>query len=172
MMNQVYTRLTYASTATFASNSHGGIEANVARILLQSRKNNSHVGVGGVLHYGNGYFFQCLEGPRDRVNALYRKISKDSRHKDVQVLSMVTIDTPLFNRWSMKYLRLEENLSALLKTIGQDAFNPYQLNDDMIDGLLKACVAGKDPIAELGAEAPAQKDNSVTRWWRRIWQTG
>ncbi|UTA48342.1 BLUF domain-containing protein [Simiduia sp. 21SJ11W-1] len=170
-MTQIYTRLTYASTATFATNSRGGIESDVARILLQSRKNNSHVGVGGVLHYGNGYFFQCLEGPRDRVNALYQKISEDPRHKNVQVLSMVTISARLFDRWSMKYLPLEENLSALLKQIGQVNFNPYFLNDDMINGLLKACVEGKDPIAELGTEAPKQQDNAVTRLWRRIWQT-
>ncbi|WP_024330367.1 BLUF domain-containing protein [Simiduia agarivorans] len=169
-MTQIYTRLTYASTATFLTNSRGGIEADVARILLQSRKNNSHAGVGGVLHYGNGYFFQCLEGPRDQVNALYRKISKDSRHKNVQVLSMVTINKRLFDRWSMKYLPLEENLTASLKKIGQDAFNPYLLSDSMIDDLLKACVIGQDPTAKMTTEAPKKKDSSVAGWWRRIWQ--
>lgn len=168
-MSKPLVRLTYASTATFPSDVKGGIEAEVARILLQSRKNNPKDELGGVLHYGNGYFFQCLEGPREKVNQAYQKILKDPRHKEVQVLNTISIRRRLFNEWSMKYLPLEENLSQLLKARGQSKFNPYVLNDKDIDELLKACVTGKDPVADLGKNNPKQEENALTRWWKGFW---
>jgi hypothetical protein len=168
-MSQQLVRLTYASTATFESDAKGGIEAEVARILLQSRKNNPKNELGGVLHYGNGYFFQCLEGPRDHVNRTYQKLLKDPRHKNVQVLTTASIKDRLFKDWSMKYLALEENLSQLLKARGQTSFNPYALDEQAIDELLEACVSGKDPIAELGASEDKHGDNSLTRWWKSFW---
>lgn len=168
-MSQPLTRLTYASTATFKSDVKGGIESSVARILLQSRRNNPKAGLGGVLHYGNGYFFQCLEGSREQVNRAYHKISEDHRHSDVQVISSLSIEKRLFSDWSMKYLPLEENLNALIKARGQKQFNPYEMDDAMVDALLKACVKGVDPIAELGETTANRQDNPVTRWWKSIW---
>lgn len=168
-MSQPFIRLTYASKATFASDLRGGIESEVARILLQSRRNNPKDDIGGVLHFGNGYFFQCLEGPRDKVSQVYQKLSDDSRHTNVQVLSTVSIDKRLFSDWSMKYLPLEENLSKLLKERGQNQFNPYEMDDDMIEALLKACVYGTDPISDLGESTDKRSDNPVTRWWKSIW---
>ena len=169
-MPQPLVRLTYASTATFQSDIKGGIESEVARVLLQSRRNNPKANLGGVLHFGNGYFFQCLEGPRDQVNRVYQKISQDTRHRNVQVLSTQSVDQRLFSDWSMKYLPLEENLSRLLETHGQKQFDPYGLNDTMIDALLHACVYGVDPIAELGQTSADQSDNALTTWWKKLFQ--
>ncbi|WMS87871.1 BLUF domain-containing protein [Pleionea litopenaei] len=102
MQNQLI-RLTYASTATFKTDIKGGIESEVARILLQSRRNNSRIAVGGVLHYGDGYFFQCLEGDESAVKSTLQRISQDQRHRDVQILLNVQIQRRLFEDWSMKY---------------------------------------------------------------------
>ena len=56
-------QLIYASRATFAPNlASGGIEKEVGRVLVQSRRNNPKKEIGGVLYYGDGCFFQCLEG--------------------------------------------------------------------------------------------------------------
>ena len=52
-------RLIYVSTARFkAAKSHEGIEPTVARILMSSRSKNPQHQIGGVLYYGDGYFFQ------------------------------------------------------------------------------------------------------------------
>ena len=54
-------RLIYVSRANFEpAKESGGIEPTVARILMQSRRNNPKEQIGGVLYFGDGYFFQCL----------------------------------------------------------------------------------------------------------------
>jgi hypothetical protein len=168
-MSKLLTRLTYASTATFKGNINGGIESEVARILLQSRRNNSKAKLGGVLHYGEGYFFQCLEGPRDQVNETYKRIGLDERHSDIQILTSHNVEKRMFKNWSMKYLPLEENLNRILKQNGQKKFNPYIFDNNMIEELLKACVTSIDPIADLGQEGSNKKDNAQTSWWKRFW---
>jgi hypothetical protein len=55
-MLEPFIHLTYASTTTFTSNVNRGIESAVARILLQSCRNNPEAGLGGVLHFREGYF--------------------------------------------------------------------------------------------------------------------
>jgi hypothetical protein len=168
-MTDSYIRLTYASTANFLSNKGGGIESEVARILMQSRGNNSRVDVGGVLHFGNGYFFQCLEGPKDQVNDIFSRIGKDNRHKAVQILSSKVVNERLFDKWSMKYLQLERSLTAVLVDMGQKNFNPYQLDDSMIDNLLNACIELNDASADTSPTEEKRPSHPLVLWWKRKW---
>ena len=81
------TRIIYISRSTFKwSVNDGGIEPAVARILSKSRINNRKNGLVGVLYFGEGCFFQCLEGETATIEALYAKLLKDPRHKDLKVL--------------------------------------------------------------------------------------
>jgi hypothetical protein len=162
-------RLTYASTATFQSNKSGGIEVEVARILSASRRNNQAQHVGGVLHYGEGYFFQALEGERETVDKLYNHIASDPRHRDVQMLSSAAINERMFQDWSMKYVPLEDDIQRLLDRHGID-FNPYRFDERIVEEFLKLCVHGEDPTEEL--EARAERDAASGRdsrpWWKRL----
>ena len=73
-------RLIYASKSTNpAADNYGGVQVDVGRILMQSRKNNPKFEIGGVLYFSNNYFFQCLEGRQDVVNKLYNRIAEDQR---------------------------------------------------------------------------------------------
>lgn len=168
-MTDALIRLTYASTATFESNKSGGIEVEVARILSASRRNNQAKQVGGVLHYGEGYFFQALEGDRATVEALYNHIAADPRHRDVQVLSSTTVNERLFEDWSMKYVPLEDQIQRLLDRHGID-FNPYCFDDRIIHEFLQLCVTGEDPTEAL--EAQAERDAAAGKdtrpWWKRL----
>ncbi|WP_233128838.1 BLUF domain-containing protein [Halovibrio salipaludis] len=153
MSNAALVRLTYASTATFEPNESGGIEVSVGQILAESRRNNKKRRIGGVLHYGNGYFFQCLEGERDAVSDCYQRISGDSRHRDVKALSFEDIDQRMFPDWSMKYLPVADEVSRLLAKRNQ-AFNPYAFDDAMVSELLEACAQGKDPTEATAGTKP------------------
>lgn len=145
-------RLTYASTATFQQQRDAaGIEVNVARILMQSRQNNARDHVGGVLHFGDGYFFQCLEGERQAVNRTYARIGEDPRHRDVQLLTLDEVGEGMFSDWSMKYVAIEKNIDAVLARFGFKSFNPYRFDKRVIDSLLEACIHGHDPT---GASIP------------------
>ncbi len=163
-------RLTYASTATFAPNQYGGIEVEVGRILTQSRRNNRDRQVGGVLHYGQGYFFQALEGERQAVNETYARIEGDPRHRDVKTLSFNPVSERLFQDWSMKYVPVQNHIQALLERHGIP-FDPYRFNHAFIEEFLALCVQGQDPTA--GEQAPGSGAGTgapaaVRPWWKRL----
>jgi hypothetical protein len=141
-------RLSYASTATFEEKPNAvGIEVNVGRILMQSRRNNARMAIGGVLHYGDGCFFQCLEGEREAVEQTYQRIGEDSRHRDVEVLALNQVNERLFRDWSMKYVAIEKEIAALVKASGSKRFNPYEFDEALIQRLLENCVRSQDPTA-------------------------
>lgn len=130
-------RLVYASRANFKSSpALQGIEPTVARILMQSRKNNPRQKIGGVLYYGNGYFFQCLEGESDAVNRLISKLRQDERHRDLEIVKLSQVRQRLFSNWSMKYIALESDVRDLLARFGVKQFDPYQFSDEVIDGMV------------------------------------
>ena len=107
-------QITYASRSTFAAAAgHRNIESNVARILAKARANNRRDGLAGVLYFGNGYFFQCLEGKAGAVEALLARLLADPRHAGLQVLTRKRITERTFEDWSMKYVPVEQALVDL-----------------------------------------------------------
>ena len=130
-------QLIYISRSTFAPSEMSNIiEPNVARILLKSRVNNKKNGLVGVLYFGDGCFFQCLEGNVEAVDRLYETLLKDIRHKDLKVVSRKSIDSLTFSNWSMKHVPLEDEMTKLLKSEGFKTFNPYKFSPEMTQNAL------------------------------------
>ena len=131
-------QMIYISRSTFApAELSNGIEPSVARILLKSRANNKKNGLVGVLYFGDGCFFQCLEGAAEAVDKLYETLLKDTRHKDLKVLSRKPIGALSFSNWSMKHVPLEDEMTTLLKSQGFKTFDPYNFNADMTKNALE-----------------------------------
>jgi len=126
-------RLSYASTITEAYS-----PMEIGNILEDCRTNNPPLDVTGMLFLGNGYFFQCLEGPRSHINKLYMDIYSDARHKDVQILELKEINIRYFSEWSMKYVRSTHVADTVLKETGMRSFNPYELDGYTLNLLLEA----------------------------------
>lgn len=164
----VLVRLVYASTATFEGNASGGVELEVGRILGVSRRNNRERDIGGMLHYGNGYFFQVLEGPRDAVNEAYNRISTDPRHKDVHILSVKNVDARMFEDWTMKYLPSQSGIRELLASRGRE-FNPYQFDEKFSEEFVRACMRAQDPTAEKDEASVRKGQEQHVSWWRALW---
>ncbi len=137
-------RMVYVSTTTRPVKDGSGIQVDVGRILMQARKNNPALKIGGVLYFNNNYFFQCLEGDQQDVNQLFQKISEDPRHKDVQTVSVKRISERRFADWSMKYVTVDEHVMTLLQQHGLSEFKPYEFDEDMIDKMLGLFVDAKD----------------------------
>lgn len=149
------TRIIYISRSTFAPEKTGAhIEPNVARILAKSRINNQKNGLVGVLYFGDGNFFQCLEGESETIDTLYAKLQKDTRHEDVKLLSREHIDRRSFAEWTMKYVPLETEMKQLLKVNGYEHFDPYSFNNKMVNDVLSLLKAS------IHVDAPA--DNKQT----------
>jgi hypothetical protein len=62
---------------------------------------NAKVGITGILLFKGGIFVQLLEGPKDEVQSLYRKIERDHRHGNLVKLFEITDNERLFPHWSM-----------------------------------------------------------------------
>lgn len=142
-------RLIYISRSAAPAKSSQAVDPVVARILAKSRANNRKNGLVGVLYFGDGCFFQCLEGEAAAVDTLYAKLEQDPRHRDLKVISRTPIGSPTFEAWSMKYVPIERDVAALLQRHGMRVFDPYQFNAaitaDMLDLLHKTPEAAPDP---------------------------
>lgn len=143
-------QIIYISRSTFESPEVvNKIEPNVARILAKSRVNNRKNNLVGVLYFGDGVFFQCLEGEEDAVNTLLAKLNADPRHKDLKIISKKYIDRLSFGEWAMKFAPLDEQIAKFLKENGFQTFDPYLFSGEIINKFLNQLFDANDPTIEL-----------------------
>ena len=151
-------QIIYISRSTFTpSGLTMGIEPNVARILGKSRINNRRNGLVGVLYFGDGCFFQCLEGDEAAVDALYARLQSDNRHKDLKLFSRKQITALSFADWSMKYVPIEKEMNRLMAKGGYKKFDPYQFDDAMIQNVMSLLHTSVDPTAASEVEGLIQQ---------------
>ena len=86
--------------------------------------------VTGVLCQGQGFFFQVIEGERSKVNALYRRISADKRHQDVEILHYEEIHERRFGQWSMALVHL--SVDDPMVRLHHPDFDPYSASGPQV----------------------------------------
>ncbi|MBW8852400.1 MAG: BLUF domain-containing protein [Xanthomonadales bacterium] len=151
-------QIVYVSRSTFtAMPAELGIEPSVARILAQSRINNARRGLVGALYFGDGCFFQCLEGRAEDVDRLYAALLRDPRHSDLQVLVRRPIERTSFATWAMKYVPLDAEMKALLRELGLSSFDPYRFDEATVARVLDLLGRGRDldPMPAAAERTPA-----------------
>jgi hypothetical protein len=123
----------------YVSHFNGSANPNdIQDILAISRKNNEKRGLTGALCYDPDYFLQCLEGPRDHVNALYKQILCDERHQEVTLLEYCDIHERRFEKWSMAYARIDElTESIILKYSASKVFAPFSMTAKQALGFIE-----------------------------------
>jgi hypothetical protein len=77
-------------------------------LLEDAVHKNKKLGVTGVLFYDSGVYGQILEGYPQCVEAVWKSICADLRHKDMQVLDIDKLAKRRFSNWSMKFYGSEE----------------------------------------------------------------
>ncbi len=88
-------------------------EDQLADLLLHSRKRNTKDGISGLLIYrfnndfNRGNFVQVLEGPESSLENVWSRISKDKRHHTVVVVEEGSIETRMFENWSMGFKNID-----------------------------------------------------------------
>lgn len=127
---------------------------DLSDILVTARSFNAEQQICGVLYYAQGAFFQCLEGEKNAVEALFEKIKMDPRHKQVHQFQNIEIEKISFKQWSMKYVKFETKIGHFFKDLGFEKFEPMHLNtqniQDFVDILLKTASAEPPPKATTG----------------------
>jgi hypothetical protein len=125
-------RLTYASRA-----SHSVSSQLIRDVLDNSQRNNPGKGLTGILCCNANTFLQALEGPRAEVNALYKRLADDSRHKDLTILDYEQISMRRYSSWSMGWAGAKQaNRELFLKYSASDQFDPFSMSAEQISGLL------------------------------------
>ena len=132
-------RLLYASRAA------DGVDADAIGAILKSAKEHNHAsGVTGVLCFcaNARVFLQVLEGGRMQVSAIYNRIARDARHRDVALLSYEEIGERSFAGWSMGQVNMNRlNPSLLLKYSDTALLDPYAVGGKASLALLNELVA-------------------------------
>jgi len=107
--------LTYCSRAR-----RGLTDADIDRIISESRINNARRGITGWLVCGSGIFFQWLEGSREEVKRLMASISADTRHDTIVVLNeSEDVGERLFVDWDMELVSADDIRAVLADAIGE-----------------------------------------------------
>lgn len=150
---QKLVQIIYISRSTFENaDAVNKIEPNVVRILAKSRVNNRRNGLVGVLYFGDGAFFQCLEGEEEAVNTLFSKIEQDTRHKDVKLISKKYVSRLSFPDWAMKYAPLDEKMRNFLQENHYQKFDPYVFSPEMTQKILGVLIDAYDPTIEIDTQ--------------------
>ena len=95
---------------------------DVDAIVATSRRCNPALGITGILVFGSGIFFQWIEGPKDEVLGLIKRIETDTRHEMMVILSTdEDIRERVFPTWDMELVGAEH-----IKEVMQDALETAQ----------------------------------------------
>lgn len=89
------------------------IGSNLVKIRVSAKTNNQRYHITGVLFYDSGKFIQALEGEEQHLRTLMKKITNDSRHKNIQYLVDSQIAKRSFQDWNMDTIRLNLEMEGL-----------------------------------------------------------
>jgi hypothetical protein len=112
--------------------------------MLQKR--NNQIGITGVLLYENGSFFQVLEGSEKKVNATYKRIANDPRHKNIVKIATLYTDDRQFSDYTTGYASITSDDLAQIegfKNFFADKNTFLQIQDEQLKNLLNAFKSGR-----------------------------
>ena len=127
------------------------LKSDLYIILRKARKNNEHSDVTGLLIYSDEYFIQVLEGKKEVVKNLFKKISEDTRHSDIQILEERETSERAFLNWKMAYstpsLRDLANWSGLKNATNiNQVMKGLQQNTSHLSGILTSALKNQTHI--------------------------
>lgn len=100
-------------------------------ILESSRRNNARVDITGALCFLDGVYCQYLEGERADLEALYQVLLADSRHRDVKLIELCSIDQRVYANWAMALVTWTKQTRALFKALNLcDPVDLYAITTD------------------------------------------
>jgi Sensors of blue-light using FAD len=112
--NQLFSLVYVSSTVVPLSPSE------LTDLLATSHRNNSALGITGMLLYKDGNVMQALEGEEGAVRALYAKIGRDPRHRGLLTIYQGPVMARQFQDWSMGFRDL--GAPEVLSTPGYSEF--------------------------------------------------
>ena len=100
--------------------------------------------ITGVLCQGDGFFLQMLEGERSVINQLYARITRDSRHKDVELIKYEEISQRKYKQWSMALIDLSDTDPIVV--MQHPEFDPYSASSETLEQQIDEWISSGKPI--------------------------
>ncbi|WP_298974332.1 BLUF domain-containing protein [uncultured Psychrobacter sp.] len=113
----------YISRITSIGLSGASTLNDIAEVSIAHNKAEN---ISGILCYGNGYFFQYIEGSEQALTNLKNRILKDNRHKSIHTLAFSAIEERRFTGWSLRSIILERWMLKDPKVKEFLPFKPYE----------------------------------------------
>lgn len=123
----------YISRITSTGLSGASTLNDIAKSSITANKENN---ISGILCYGNGCFFQCVEGTEQALTNLKNKLLMDERHKDLQTIDFSAITERRFQGWSLRSIVLERWLFKDSRVKALMPFKPYEWSEAEADSFL------------------------------------
>ncbi len=141
--------LLYTSVPSASLRSSG-----MSQIVQAARNRNREADITGMLVCSSDAILQVLEGDIDAISALYTRIEKDTRHRDVVLLAAVKADRGRFWRWPMGFVHVgPEHGDLLVRFGGHDQLAPLEMSTG----------AALDLLEELAKRQPGEPSAGVGR---------
>jgi hypothetical protein len=96
----------------------------IESILETAQTFNQANELTGCLIFHNNYFIQLLEGDEEVLRTLYKRISGDNRHKEIELLYERNKTQRNFENWGMAFVNLDEN-EGFTKKLFEDNVTTY-----------------------------------------------
>lgn len=135
------------------------LEQGVTEIISQSFPKNQRNNVTGILLHADGQFFQLLEGPAEGIEFTMGYIARDTRHRDVQIISQAPID-----HYSLPYSPIAcAGLGESLPVDVRDALADIQdsTNRDQTGAVIREYLLSKAKHDELHERLQALKASGL-----------
>jgi hypothetical protein len=144
--------LIYISRITPSGLSGASTLNDIAEVSI---KNNKADNMTGIICYGNGCFFQCIEGTEQVLTNLKNRLLTDNRHKDLKILEFSALTKRRFTGWSLRSIELEHWMNNDAKVKALMPFEPYNWSSDQhhqfLD-ILQGCYTGQEKTGDIDTQ--------------------
>lgn len=120
MVQLIYVSVPTIDSAVAASN-----------FIFAAQEFNKSANIGGMLVSAPNFYVQVLEGDRLAVNALYNRIARDPRHKNVTIVRYMEIRYKEFPEWSM----LHVNFADIKRYFMASVVQPSDITPENLSGV-------------------------------------
>lgn len=89
-------------------------------LIKVAQKNNRRNDVNGILCFGNGYFFQYIEGNEQNLTNLKNRILEDNRHYKFKLIDFSQIENRKFSKTPLLFIFIDK-----VNTVSNNKFSEF-----------------------------------------------
>jgi hypothetical protein len=87
----------------YVSDQREDAACDMGNLMEDAKLYNRKCGVTGALWYDGERFLQLLEGDKDALNQVFKRIAKSRYHQDIDVLCFSEVEDRIYRDWAMSY---------------------------------------------------------------------